>query len=115
MDPQVASKVPFALPAEAYEEHRGKWVALSADGTSIIASAESLSALEDKLAAAGEDAEKVIFDQVEDEAIVCFSNAPIPYRILGYAGCLQFFNVTFRGADRITEIEPNQSCPGMIT
>ena len=48
-------------------------------------------------------------------AVVCFSNAPIPYRILGYAGSLQFFDVTFRGADRITEIEPNQAYPGTIT
>jgi hypothetical protein len=48
-------------------------------------------------------------------AVVCFSNAPIPYRILGYAGCLEFFNVTFRGADRLTEIEPNQSYTGTIT
>lgn len=48
-------------------------------------------------------------------AVVCFSDAPIPYRILGYAGCLEFFDVTFRGADRITEIEANESYPGVIT
>lgn len=47
-------------------------------------------------------------------AIVCFSNAPIPYRILGNAGCLEFFDVTFRGADRLTELEPNQSYAGTI-
>ena len=46
--------------------------------------------------------------------VVCFSRAPIPYRILGYAGCLEFFNVTFRGADQTVEIEPNLSYPGTI-
>jgi hypothetical protein len=47
-------------------------------------------------------------------AVVCFSSAPIPYRILGHAGCLEFFNVTFRGADRSIEIEPNQAYTGTI-
>lgn len=48
-------------------------------------------------------------------ATVGFSHAPIPYRILGYAGCLQFFDVTFRGDDRIVELEPNRSYPGTTT
>jgi hypothetical protein len=47
--------------------------------------------------------------------VICFSNAPIPYRILGYAGCLEFFNATFRGADRTVELEPNLSFPGAVT
>ena len=38
----------------------------------------------------------------------------IPYRILGNAGCLEFFDVTFRGADRLVELEPNGSYAGMI-
>jgi len=46
--------------------------------------------------------------------VVCFSSAPIRYRILGNAGCLEFFNVTFRGADRTRELEPNLSFPGEI-
>jgi len=46
---------------------------------------------------------------------VCFSRAPIPYRILGYAGCLEFFDVTFHGADQIVELEANLSYPGTIT
>ena len=46
--------------------------------------------------------------------VVCFSDAPISYRILGYAGCLELFNVTFRGADQIVELEPNHSYPGTI-
>jgi hypothetical protein len=40
---------------------------LDAGGTSIIASAESMSALEDELVAAGEDPERVIFDRIEDD------------------------------------------------
>ena len=40
------------LPAQAYERYRGKWIALEADGTSILASAESLSLLEEQLLAA---------------------------------------------------------------
>ena len=47
-------------------------------------------------------------------AVVCFCNAPIPYRILGNAGCLEFFDVTFRGADRLVEFEPNESYAGII-
>jgi hypothetical protein len=70
MDSHVASKTPVPLPAQAYEKYRGRWIALGADGTSIVASAESLSALEDELVAAGEDPEKVIFDRVEDDDTV---------------------------------------------
>ncbi|MCL4205251.1 MAG: hypothetical protein KJ000_22440 [Pirellulaceae bacterium] len=47
-------------------------------------------------------------------ATVCFSAAPMSYRILGHAGCLQFFDSTFRGADLIVELEPNASYPGSI-
>jgi hypothetical protein len=70
MDSHVASKTPVPLPAQAYERYRGKWIALAADGTSIIASADSLSVLEDQLLAAGEDPERVIFDRVEDDDTV---------------------------------------------
>jgi len=47
--------------------------------------------------------------------VVCFLAAPIPYRILGYSGGLEFFNVTFRGADQIVELEPSLSYPGTIS
>ena len=47
-------------------------------------------------------------------AIIGFSDAPISYRILGYAGCLQFFDVTFRGDDHLVELEPNRSYPGNV-
>lgn len=70
MDSHVASKTPVPLPANAYENYRGKWIALDAGGTSILASADSLSVLEDQLVAAGEDPQEVIFDRVEDEDVM---------------------------------------------
>ena len=70
MDSRVASKTPVPLPAEAYEKHRGKWIALEADGASILASAENLTELEAQLLALGQNPERVIFDRVESEDIV---------------------------------------------
>ena len=49
------------------------------------------------------------------QAIAAFSDAPITYCILGQSGCLQFFDVTFRGADRLAELEPNASFTGTIS
>lgn len=46
------------------------------------------------------------------DAIVGFSAAPIPYIVLGQAGCLDYFNVTFFGKDRHSEILPNSAYPG---
>ena len=46
-------------------------------------------------------------------AVVGFSDAPLQYRLLGYSGCLQFFDATFRGEDRILELATNSSFPGM--
>ena len=66
VSPLVASNAGICLSAEIYREHRGQWIALSADGTRIVASADDLNALEDQLVAAGEDPEKVVFDCVED-------------------------------------------------
>ena len=48
-------------------------------------------------------------------ASVAFSPAPMPYVLLGYRGCLQFFDATFRGDDRLVEISDNRSYPGTIT
>ncbi len=70
VSPLVASSAGTYLSAEAYREYRGQWIALSADGTRIIASADDLHTLEDQLVADGEDPEKVIFDRVEDGDIV---------------------------------------------
>jgi hypothetical protein len=66
----VASNAKTHLPADAYREYRGRWIALNADGTSIIASADDLNTLEDQLLADGEDPEKVLFDRVEDDDVV---------------------------------------------
>jgi hypothetical protein len=40
-------------------------------------------------------------------ATVAFSAAPIPYPLLGLAGCLQYFDARFLGADRNVELEAN--------
>ncbi len=48
-------------------------------------------------------------------ARVAFSLAPMPFPILGQAGCLQYFNATFRGEDRLTELEPIPAFPGNVT
>jgi hypothetical protein len=48
-------------------------------------------------------------------AVVGFSLAPVRYPLLGICGCLQFFDVRFRGDDRIVDLESNQSYPGTIT
>ena len=70
VSPLVASNAGTHLSAEAYREYRGQWIALSADGTCILASADDLNTLEDQLVADGADPEKVIFDRVEDGEIV---------------------------------------------
>jgi hypothetical protein len=44
--------------------------------------------------------------------VVGFSPAPLRYPILGYAGCLQFMDVRFLGADRIVELETNRDYQG---
>ncbi|MBC8876268.1 MAG: hypothetical protein H8E44_43125 [Planctomycetes bacterium] len=63
----LARNAAICLPTEAYRKYRGQWIALSADGTSIIASADNLRTLEERLVANGEDPEKVIFDRVEGD------------------------------------------------
>jgi hypothetical protein len=48
-------------------------------------------------------------------ATVVFSSAPIAYPILGIAGCLEFFDATFRGEDHLVELSPNGKFSGSIT
>ncbi len=48
-------------------------------------------------------------------AVIGFSDAPLAYRLLGMRGCLQFFDATFRGADRIVELTINRTYPGIIS
>ena len=45
-------------------------------------------------------------------AVVGFSAAPIRYPILGYAGCLTFFDATFFVNQRIVRLETNPAYPG---
>jgi len=52
------------FPHDELVKYRGQWVAFSADGRRIVAGAESLSALEDRLEQAGEDAQQLMFEAV---------------------------------------------------
>jgi hypothetical protein len=44
-----------------------------------------------------------------------FSDAPIPYVLLGNNGCLEFFDATFLGWAREVEISASVSFPGTAT
>lgn len=52
------------FPREELEKYRGQWVAFSADGRRIVASAATLEALEERLQAAGEDAQRLAFEGI---------------------------------------------------
>ena len=41
------------------------------------------------------------------QAVAAFTTAPLRYPLLGICGCLEFFDATFRGAERIIELESN--------
>jgi hypothetical protein len=61
------------------------------------------------------DAELVLTDNTSVwrwPAVVGFSPAPLRYPILGQAGCLQFIDARFLGADRAVELETNRAYPG---
>jgi hypothetical protein len=45
---------------------------------------------------------------------VGFTAAPLSYALLGQRGCLDFLDVTFRGADQIAELEVNREFPGTV-
>ncbi len=58
------------FPREELAKYRGQWVAFSADGSHIVAAAESLDRLEDWLEAAGEDPQRLVLEGIpgpEDE------------------------------------------------
>jgi hypothetical protein len=52
------------FPPEELARHRGQWVAFSLDGVRIVASAATLAALEERLKALGEDAQRLAFEHV---------------------------------------------------
>jgi len=63
------------------------------------------------------DVELIITDNVITyrwRAKVAFSTAQTTQPILGRAHCLDFFNATFRGADRVVELAPNASFSGTV-
>jgi hypothetical protein len=52
------------FPLEELQKYRGQWVAFSADGRRIVASAKTLEALHQRLRAAGEDAQQLAFEGI---------------------------------------------------
>jgi len=44
-------------------------------------------------------------------AVAAFTTAPLRYPLLGICGCLEFLDVTFRGADHLIEFQSNASFP----
>jgi hypothetical protein len=56
---------------EKLKVYAGQWVAFTLDGTRILAGADSLSSLENRLAAAGVDPEKVALERIEfDDSVI---------------------------------------------
>jgi hypothetical protein len=47
-------------------------------------------------------------------AVIAFSQAPLHYPILGLSGCLQYFDATYLGEDRIIRMSANGSFIGTI-
>lgn len=58
------------LSANELQKYRGKWVAFRPDGTGVVASADTLPDLEQRLVAAGEDPQRVLLDRIEDDDTV---------------------------------------------
>ncbi len=56
----------MAIPIEEWRRHVGKWVAMSPDGTRIVAADADLAALDAKVIALGEDPEEVVYEGVPD-------------------------------------------------
>jgi hypothetical protein len=52
------------FPVTELEKYRGSWVAFSLDGQRIVASAETLAGLEDRLAADGYDPQRTVFEMI---------------------------------------------------
>ena len=60
----------------------------------------------------------VTLELVDDEtnvltwpAVAAFTAAPLRYPLLGICGCLEFLDVTFRGAEQLIEVQGNASFP----
>ena len=55
------------FPADDLKRYDGQWVAFSADGRRIIASAENIGQLSDRVIAAREDFQDVVLEKIEVE------------------------------------------------
>jgi hypothetical protein len=64
MDRQLFQKNRRAFPLEELARYRGQWVAFSSDGRRVVAGADSLGLLVDRLVALGEDPQEVGFEHV---------------------------------------------------
>jgi hypothetical protein len=69
MNPQGYRENRACFTLAELEKYRGQWVAFSSDGRRIIASHEDLASLDNLVAAAGEDPEKVGFERIELDGI----------------------------------------------
>ena len=52
---------------------------------------------------------------VEWTSTIAFTPAPIRYPILGVAGCLEYFDVTFLGGDQQVVLQPNNLFSGIAS
>ncbi len=64
MDRQQYRNNRVTFPRTELTKYRGQWVAFSADGHDILASAEALECLEEQLAALGADPQEVVLEYV---------------------------------------------------
>jgi hypothetical protein len=48
------------------------------------------------------------------QAKIAVCDAPLQYPILGRAGCLEFYDCRFRGAQQVVDVEPNSAFAGMV-
>ena len=53
-----------SLPASELAKYAGQWVAFSMDGRRVIAGAETIGKLEERLAALGEDPQQVVLGHI---------------------------------------------------
>jgi len=60
------------FPQAELADYRGQWVAFSADGCRVVGRGHTVGELEEELAKAGEDAQRVVFEWVagpEDDSL----------------------------------------------
>lgn len=47
-------------------------------------------------------------------AVIGFSDAPPPYVLLGWFGCLEYLDATFHGAQHVVELRTNSDYAGIV-